>query len=216
MAKKKPTPEPQEASEEALGALTLAESQELTRLEHIVHKGQSTFVEVATALLEIRDKRLYRLSNKTWPGYCSERWNFSGRYANKLIETLDVVDAAKKSGTMVPESERQAREVLTEAKAAATPEKPVASQLGDILERRRRQIAEAEAQARRDTPVSPPRDAAKDGLDAIRGHLAKCVKIFARIKLDLANPDQGELKLLDAVQEWDSQQVIDRTGKEAA
>ncbi len=80
--------------------MTLAELE--ARIEH----GLDTFVDVGLALLEIRDRRLYRESHATFEDYCRERWAFTRRRANQLIGAAGVIGVL---GTTVP-NEAQARE----------------------------------------------------------------------------------------------------------
>jgi hypothetical protein len=90
--------------------ITMEESRELVRLEIIVEKGLHTFTEVGEALAEIRDRKLYRIEH------------MSDRRARQLMDASEVVGEIAKSGTMVPVSERQARELtkLPREKRAAT------------------------------------------------------------------------------------------------
>ncbi len=95
--------------------LTTQETVRLCELERIIQKGKDTFVEVGTALSEIRDAKLYRPA-QTFEQYCKDRWGFSRIRAHQLIE------AAQTSVVLTtvnrPTTERQAREL-----AKAPPEK---------------------------------------------------------------------------------------------
>ncbi len=90
----------------ALDPLSTPERSRLAELESLVERGLRTFVEVGKALMEIRESRLYRETHGTFETYCRERWGFSKRRGNQLIQAAEV-------GTMVPvENERQARELV--------------------------------------------------------------------------------------------------------
>ena len=92
-----------------MNALTTPERRKLKALETIIQNGLDTFVEVGTALLKIRDGRLYRMDHKTFDDYCREHWKMSHRRANQLIGASEVV---ANLGTVVPKlpnTERQAR-----------------------------------------------------------------------------------------------------------
>jgi len=65
--------------------LTRSEKSELTRLETVVAEGLQRFVDVGNALLEIRERRLYRDTHATFEEYCRARWKFSKTHANRLI-----------------------------------------------------------------------------------------------------------------------------------
>jgi len=83
----------------------------LPELERVIERGQQTFIEVGRALLEIRDRRLYRETYATFEAYCRERWGWNRRYANRQIDAARVVDAVGPTGPK-PESEREARAML--------------------------------------------------------------------------------------------------------
>ena len=55
------------------------------QLEKIIEKGMTHFVEVGTALMIIRDEKLYRNIFPTFEEYCKERWGFSRPRAYQLI-----------------------------------------------------------------------------------------------------------------------------------
>lgn len=92
-------------------ALTTKESKRLTSLEARIESGFETFREVGSALMEIRDSRLYRASHSTFEDYCCERWGMNRNYANKLIRASAAV---LELGTTVPKpsSESQVRPLL--------------------------------------------------------------------------------------------------------
>ena len=70
--------------------LTTQETVRLVELERIIQKGKDTFVEVGTALAEIREAKLYR-PKQTFEEYCKDRWDFTRDYASKLIMAAEVV-----------------------------------------------------------------------------------------------------------------------------
>jgi hypothetical protein len=76
------------------GIATTDREQELQACEAIIARGLKTFFEIGTALLAIRDKRLYRVTHKTFESYCRERWEMSKPYAYQLM------DAARVAGNL--------------------------------------------------------------------------------------------------------------------
>jgi hypothetical protein len=81
----------------------------LDELEMVIRTGLRAFVEVGEALLEIRDRRLYReLGFATFETYCRERWQWGRHYVNRQIAAAEVVRNLVPMGTK-PETERQAR-----------------------------------------------------------------------------------------------------------
>lgn len=71
--------------------LTVSECDRLTALESTIERGLQTFVDVGTALLEIRDSRLYRQTFGTFEEYCRDRWGFTRMHASRLIAAAEVV-----------------------------------------------------------------------------------------------------------------------------
>ena len=91
--------------------ITLDERSRLYQLEETIRQGLNTFVDVGNALLEIRDKRLYRQEHSTFEEYCNKQWNFTKQRVYQLMDSASVIDTLKKSTVVdfLPTSERQAR-----------------------------------------------------------------------------------------------------------
>lgn len=70
--------------------LSRSERSDFERLEGIIEHGLQTFVEVGSALLDIRNSRLYREEFKNFETYCRTRWQFSQTHANRLIAGAEV------------------------------------------------------------------------------------------------------------------------------
>src|SRR5687768_17900025 len=70
--------------------LSARDADDLARCEAIVARGLQTFVEVGQALIEIRDKRLYRASHATFEEYTRDRWALSGRRIYELMDSAEV------------------------------------------------------------------------------------------------------------------------------
>jgi hypothetical protein len=66
-------------------SLSQRDRSQLEECEEIIGRGLSTFFDVGSALLNIRDKRLYRGAHKTFEMYCRERWGIGRSYAWRLI-----------------------------------------------------------------------------------------------------------------------------------
>lgn len=92
--------------------LTLHEQTALEAHEAVIEQGIKTFYAVGTALLAIRDERLYREHYPTFEAYCRERWDFSKTQANRLIQSADVVANLTPTG-VIPEAERHVRPLTT-------------------------------------------------------------------------------------------------------
>jgi N6-adenosine-specific RNA methylase IME4 len=100
------------AGEEAVStALTLTERTELVELEAVIERGLATFAEVGSALLNVRDRRLYRETHRSFEAYLDERWHMSRPRAYQLIEAADVSTVVDTAGLPALANERQAREL---------------------------------------------------------------------------------------------------------
>lgn len=91
--------------------ITLDERSRLYQLEETIRQGLNTFVDVGNALLEIRDKRLYRQEYSTFEEYCNKQWNFSRNYAKRIMRSAEVIDNLQSVpiGTLLPQTESQTR-----------------------------------------------------------------------------------------------------------
>lgn len=94
-----------------MDAITIPEGQRLDQLEKQISAGIQTFNEVGSALMEIRDARLYRSEFKTFENYCREKWGMSRSRAHRLIEASSVVEMLPIGNT--PTTESQVRPLTT-------------------------------------------------------------------------------------------------------
>ena len=95
--------------------LTISEASLLAECETVIERGMGVFIEVGTALLSVRERRLYRETHGNFEDYCGERWGLDRSYANRLIDSarvLDVISAPIGAEiTTLPATESQAREL---------------------------------------------------------------------------------------------------------
>lgn len=90
--------------------ITTTEAVRLCELETIIQRGKDTFVEVGTALAEIRDSRIYRNTFATFEEYCRERWDFTKQTAYQLIEGAEVAENLKSHNCdFLPSNQGQTR-----------------------------------------------------------------------------------------------------------
>jgi len=86
--------------------------QELERLEGIITRNLQSFYEVGQALMEIRDKGLYRdvLGFQTFEEYCKAKWLFTRQTAYQFIDSAKVIENVS-HGLQIPapSNERQTR-----------------------------------------------------------------------------------------------------------
>jgi hypothetical protein len=91
----------------------------LASLEEKIEQGLQTFVEVGLALMEIRDRKLYRGEYSSFKEYCKERWNFSDSRGRQLILAAKFAirageDRYNGNAPAVVLNERQARKLARE------------------------------------------------------------------------------------------------------
>lgn len=79
----------------SLPELSIDEERDLAHLERKVERA---FYEAGKALEEIRDRKLYRASHKTFENYCKDRFGYSRRKADYAIAASCVVDNLRKVG----------------------------------------------------------------------------------------------------------------------
>ena len=83
---------------------------ELEQLESVIKQNIGAFYEVGRALMEIRDKGLYRdvLGYETFEAYCKARWDFARRTAYQFIDSVKVIDNVRNCA-QAPVNESQTR-----------------------------------------------------------------------------------------------------------
>ena len=70
--------------------LSQAETDRFERLEVIIGHGKQAFIQVGTALMEIRVKRLYRSEFDTFEEYCQSKWEFTRQFASLQIQSAEI------------------------------------------------------------------------------------------------------------------------------
>ncbi len=90
--------------------LSLSEQRELISIESRIASGLSAFFDVAYAMMEIRERRLYREQFATFEDYCRERWDIRRAHAYRLIDAAQVCSKLSPIGDIpLPENECQVR-----------------------------------------------------------------------------------------------------------
>lgn len=128
----------------------------LAQLETIIERGVQTFVEVGLALMEVRDRRLYREAGyPTFEKYCRERWRFQSNYARRLIDSAATVkiladpeldDKSVPMGTL-PTTERHVRELAPLAREAPETARAVWREVNEEAKREKRPVTAAKVRA---------------------------------------------------------------------
>jgi hypothetical protein len=129
-------------------ALAPMEKARLVELEQVVERGLQTFFEVGTALLEIREQRLYRQTHKTFEAYCRQRFGFSDSRGRQLIAAARTVTAVTELGLPAPKTEREARELARRLRAQADELDGGGEERQELIDRAKSLIQQADEQAR--------------------------------------------------------------------
>lgn len=110
--------------------LTTAESTDKAALMTRVRNGLDTWVEVGTALMELRDRKLWRDEAPDFTSFCQTHFGFTRRRADQLIAAsaavLEVEKSSSKNGpdtTEKAESPRGGSAFQAEELAKAPPDK---------------------------------------------------------------------------------------------
>ncbi len=69
----------------------LTHDEERERL-HLERKVERAFYEAGLALMELRDRKLYRSTHRTFPEYCQDRFGFGKSHSYRLINAVEIVD----------------------------------------------------------------------------------------------------------------------------
>ncbi len=93
------------------GSLSELEQTKLQQLETVINRGKQAFVEVGTALMEIRVSRLYRGEFDTFEEYCQSKWGFTRQFASLQIQSAEI--ASGLSTTVDIPNEKTAREFIS-------------------------------------------------------------------------------------------------------
>ena len=101
--------------------LTTGTIASLQECEAVIARGLKTFVEVGTALLTIKQQKLYKNTHPNFNDYCKDRWNFTQQHAGRLIVATKVVDIIESEpiGLSPPQSESQTRALAKSANPVA-------------------------------------------------------------------------------------------------
>lgn len=149
-------------------ALTKTETEKLKRLEEIVEKGLTSFIDVGSALMEIREAQLYR-PNETFEEYCKKRWGLGKVYAHRLMKATEIVkdlsqrlpmgNVPDNGGSKLPENERQTRplaELSKEEQAAAWKEATETAPNGKVTAKHVHHVVQNRASRVGQTAAVPP------------------------------------------------------------
>ena len=96
----------------AVEVTELTEDEQSDRL-HLERRVERAFFEAGKALMELRDRKLYRSTHKSFEDYCQDRFGYSRRQPYHLIEAAvifdNLVEKCERSVHILPTNEWQVR-----------------------------------------------------------------------------------------------------------
>jgi len=92
-----------------MNELTITEQASLEKLERTIEKGLASFYEVGSALLTIRNSKLYRGTHGTFEAYCLDKWGMGSSRARQLIDAAKRVENIESVTNVTPASEAVTR-----------------------------------------------------------------------------------------------------------
>lgn len=183
--------------------LSFTERMKLKACEENIQQALEAGAAAEQALIEIREKRLYREQYSTFEEYCEKRWKKGGRRIRQLMDFAEVkADIVQAGAASLPVNERQARalkqlpsgqrpQAWGEAVSTAGPGKqPTGKQVAAVVDRKLGKSKVQEPELKLETVTTAP---------SLRGnHLARTQSL---VRNALATLREGQ-RLFGAV-EWD-------------
>lgn len=91
---------------------TPAGSERLQALEAVIQRWKDQFAEVGEALLEIKERKLYRPQYVSWIAYLKDRWALDRTHAWYLMQSALLVRELKAKGDPLPTHEAHCRPLM--------------------------------------------------------------------------------------------------------
>lgn len=88
-------------------SLGATECDALDANEAVIRRGLNTFLEVGRALINIRDRRLYRGGYLNFEDYVEKRWQMSVRHAHRMCDAAEIVQNLLPAGEPPPGASNQ-------------------------------------------------------------------------------------------------------------
>jgi hypothetical protein len=105
-------PQPAEIETDTI-TLTTQEAKRLAHLESVIERFRKAYYDTGSALREIRDSRLYRLTHDSFESYALEKWGISRPRAYELIGASDVAKNLSAVADISTTNEFQLRTLTT-------------------------------------------------------------------------------------------------------
>ena len=115
-----------------LGTLTTEEQCALERCEGVIRKNKDSFRRFATALDEIRRRKLFRARFRSFEAYCQEVHGFGKSYAYRQAAAGRLFLEKSPMGEKLPENERQSRALLAAKRAKPVVAPPPPADCGEL------------------------------------------------------------------------------------
>ena len=193
--------------------ITQEESARLAELEAVIQRGKETFVEVGTALSEIRNSRIYRQQFGTFEDYCKERWGWNASRARQMIGAAETVTNLSTVTNVTPQTESQARPLAKlpaeQQPAAWEKAQEKAKEEGKPVTARHVEAAVKEVMPPKEKPETEeePEPLVVDGADEERIKPEPGVAlVYARTAIDALNKipkrDPSRKKAISMIESW--------------
>jgi len=197
--------------------LTPIELSELRQLEDVIQTGLATFYHVGRALLDIREKRLYRLTHENFEAYCRQRWKFGRTKAHRLIESALVVDNLATNCPPIHESQLRPMTALEQEQqrkiwevATSNGQQPTAALVQQLVEKARSgqelSIEDEEQITNQQKRYEKPEPKAHESREELLDDAAHLTRKLITVALKLSKEDSKEVALLLGYQSWVARQ----------
>lgn len=165
--------------------LAQTDNNHLLTLEAVVEKNIETVQEWCEALLEIKEKKLYRIAYRTWEEYCDLRWGINPKWVNVKLKAQQVrqrLNIQPKTGRIGPisdsaaatlagvESDRQDEVIEAVVESGG---KPTAKAISDEAEKRGALKPKRATKADVEAATKERRKAKKSGKETITPGIRK-------------------------------------------
>jgi hypothetical protein len=182
--------------------------------DRVIRRGLSTYVEIGTALRQVRDDKLHKEMYTTFEDCCREQWGMGRTHAFYTIDAAKAFTIVNTSEAPGPQNEAQARELVPlmddpdEMRAvweeALEHGNPTAKTIKEIREERQRKTAEELMAAFSDTERALYAELKAGRTVVVNYHLHEHLIAWAEL--------QDLLERIDRRSDWGNPFVLDDDG----
>ena len=92
--------------------LSAQEAERLRILERKIRRGRAAFRAMVFALLEVRDRRLFRTTHPSMAAYAIDVLDIGERHFRRLVAAAKIISDCERNGLQAPANEAQARAMI--------------------------------------------------------------------------------------------------------